>query len=149
MPPSTSATMRLARDKVLVLVMALANSPLMPADRAASFGLWLAAVDASPKPVTITKAYGTRNMNSRKATAAASTPPPLCASRSTALNAVSMDAESARRASMTFRVCWAELRRRSNRPAATGRLGATPSSDDDGVPSCTTSGSPSDAMSHS
>ena len=55
-PPSTRATMRLARDMVLVLVIALASRPLMPADRAASFGLWLAAVDARPKPVTMTKA---------------------------------------------------------------------------------------------
>ena len=119
----------------------------MPADRAASFGLWLAPVDASPNPVTMTKAYGTRNMKRRKATAAARTPPPLCASRSTALSAVSMEAESARRASMTARVCCAELRRRSNRPAAAGRLVGAPPSDDSGAPSRSSCGPPTIAMS--
>ena len=63
------------------------------ADRAASPGSWPAAVEARPKPVHMTKAYGTKNMKRRKATAAASTPPPLWASRSTASNAVSMEAE--------------------------------------------------------
>ena len=37
-PPTTRATIRLASDKVLVLVTALASSPVMPAERAASPG---------------------------------------------------------------------------------------------------------------
>jgi hypothetical protein len=41
---------------VLVLATAVANSPLMPADRAASPGFCPAAVEASPNPVTMTKA---------------------------------------------------------------------------------------------
>ena len=56
MPPTTNANRRLARDVVLTLATALASSPPMPAVRAASFGSWPAAVDASPKPVTMTKA---------------------------------------------------------------------------------------------
>ncbi len=55
-PPRTRATSRLASDSVLVLATALARSPVMPADRAASPGSWPAAVDARPKPVHITKA---------------------------------------------------------------------------------------------
>ena len=55
-PPTTSATMRFQSDKVLVLATALASSPPMPAERAASPGFCPAALDANPKPVTMTKA---------------------------------------------------------------------------------------------
>ena len=50
-------------------------------------------------------------MKRRKATAAASTPPPVWASRSTASKAVSIEAESARRASIPARVRSARSRR--------------------------------------
>ncbi len=55
-PPTNRANRRLASDMVLVLATALASSPPMPAERAASLGFCPAAVDASPKPVTMTKA---------------------------------------------------------------------------------------------
>ena len=41
---------------MLVLATAVASSPPMPAERAASPGSCPAALDASPKPVTMTKA---------------------------------------------------------------------------------------------
>ena len=50
-------------------------------------------------------------MKRRKATAAANTPPPVWASRSTASKAVSIEAESARRASIPARVRSARSRR--------------------------------------
>ena len=55
-PPTTRAMMRLANDGVLVLETAVASSPPMPAERAASPGSCPAAVEASPNPVTMTKA---------------------------------------------------------------------------------------------
>ena len=55
-PPTNSAMRRLASDGVLVLETAVANKPLMPAERAASPGSCPAAVEANPNPVTMTKA---------------------------------------------------------------------------------------------
>jgi hypothetical protein len=110
-PPTASAIRRFANEGVLVLEIAAANSPPIPAERAASPGSCPAAVEASPNPVTTTKAYGTKNMNRRKATAAASTPPPDWASRSTASNTVAIDAESWRRASIPALVRSARWRR--------------------------------------